>query len=78
MKALARAHYVPAFARLGPYPTSALDSLAYSRRKLFEYLGHASGLMPISRSFDHLAARTLPPEIAAALDLNAPELVKTF
>ena len=45
---LTRAHYVPAFARLGPYPTSALDSLAYSRRELFEYWGHAACLMPIS------------------------------
>jgi uncharacterized protein len=45
---LARAHYVPAFARLGPYPISALDSLAYSRRELFEYWGHAACLMPIS------------------------------
>ena len=45
---LARAHYVPAFARLGPYPVSALDSLAYSKRELFEYWGHAACLMPIS------------------------------
>src|SRR5262249_54113725 len=45
---LARAHYVPAFARLGPYPISALDSLAYSKRELFEYWGHAACLMPIS------------------------------
>ncbi|HKX33472.1 MAG TPA: crosslink repair DNA glycosylase YcaQ family protein [Blastocatellia bacterium] len=45
---LVRAHYLPAFARLGPYPTDALDSLAYSRRELFEYWGHAACLMPIS------------------------------
>jgi len=45
---LARAHYVPAFARLGPYPMDALDSLAYARRELFEYWGHAACLMPIS------------------------------
>src|SRR5262249_41552609 len=45
---LARAHYVPAFARLGPYPMSALDSLAYSKRELFEYWGHAACLMPIA------------------------------
>jgi len=44
---LTRAHYVPAFARLGPYPISALDSLAYSKRELFEYWGHAACLMPI-------------------------------
>src|SRR6266704_1447488 len=45
---LARAHYVPAFARLGPYPMDALDSLAYRTRDLFEYWGHAACLLPIS------------------------------
>jgi uncharacterized protein YcaQ len=45
---LARAHYVPAFARLGPYPTDALDALAYRRRELFEYWGHEACLLPIS------------------------------
>jgi uncharacterized protein len=45
---LARAHYVPAFARLGPYPVAALDALAYHKRELFEYWGHAACLLPIS------------------------------
>ncbi len=45
---LARAHYVPAFARLGPYPMAALDKLAYGTRELFEYWGHAACLMPIA------------------------------
>lgn len=45
---LARAHYVPAFARLGPYPMKALDTLAYRKRELFEYWGHAACLLPIS------------------------------
>lgn len=45
---LARAHYVPAFARLGPYPVAALDSLAYEKRELFEYWGHAACLLPMS------------------------------
>jgi uncharacterized protein YcaQ len=44
---LARAHYVPAFARLGPYPMKALDALAYGQRELFEYWGHAACLLPI-------------------------------
>ncbi len=48
MNVLARAHYVPAFARLGPYPMQALDSLAYRDRELFEYWGHAACLLPIS------------------------------
>jgi uncharacterized protein YcaQ len=45
---LVRAHYVPAFARLGAYSMNALDSLAYRRRELFEYWGHAACLLPIS------------------------------
>lgn len=45
---LVRAHYVPAFARLGPYPVETLDALAYERRELFEYWGHAACLMPVS------------------------------
>jgi uncharacterized protein len=43
-----RAHYVPAFARLGPYSTDALDALTYQKRELFEYWGHAACLLPIS------------------------------
>ena len=45
---LARAHYVPAFARLGPYPMAVLDALAYRKRELFEYWGHAACLLPVS------------------------------
>ncbi|MBV8810186.1 MAG: YcaQ family DNA glycosylase [Acidobacteriaceae bacterium] len=45
---LVRAHYVPAFARLGRYRIEALDSLAYDKRELFEYWGHEACLMPIS------------------------------
>jgi uncharacterized protein len=45
---LVRAHYMPAFARLGPYPMDALDTLTYRRHELFEYWGHAACLMPIS------------------------------
>lgn len=45
---LTHAHYVPAFARLGAYPSDALDSLAYRKRELFEYWGHAACLLPIS------------------------------
>lgn len=45
---LVRAHYVPAFARLGPYPTATLDALAYRKRELFEFWGHEASLMPLS------------------------------
>ena len=43
-----RAHYVPAFARLGRYRTESLDTLAYQKRELFEYWGHEASLMPLS------------------------------
>jgi uncharacterized protein YcaQ len=45
---LVRAHYVPAFARLGAYPMAALDTLTYRRRELFEFWGHAACLLPMS------------------------------
>jgi hypothetical protein len=43
-----RAHYAPAFARLGPYDTALLDNEAWGRRpSLFEYWGHVASLMPV-------------------------------
>jgi len=45
---LVRAHYVPAYARLGSYRTDALDTLAYRKRELFEYWGHEACLLPVS------------------------------
>ena len=48
MNVLVRAHYVPAFARLGPYPMDALDTLVHRKRELFEYWGHAACLLPLS------------------------------
>ena len=45
---LVRAHYVPAFARLGPYRMESLDRLAYRNRELFEYWGHEACLLPVS------------------------------
>jgi uncharacterized protein YcaQ len=33
---------------LGPYPVEALDALAYRKRALFEYWGHAACLMPVA------------------------------
>jgi len=45
---VARAHYVPAFARLGPYRADTIDTLAYAKRELFEYWGHAACLLPVS------------------------------
>jgi uncharacterized protein YcaQ len=44
----ARAHYVPPFARLGPYPMSLLEQEAWGKRpSLFEYWAHAACLIPV-------------------------------
>ena len=45
---LARAHYLPLFSRLGPYPTERLDAGAWGRKRwLFEYWAHQASLVPV-------------------------------
>jgi uncharacterized protein YcaQ len=44
----ARAHQLPAFSRLGPWPVGLLDDLAFGRRELFEYWGHEASYLPMS------------------------------
>jgi uncharacterized protein YcaQ len=55
---LSRAHYLPFFSRLGPYPRETLDDLAYhgpgaagegpdEKRELFEYWAHEASLVPV-------------------------------
>jgi uncharacterized protein len=54
---LSRAHYVPAFSRLGPYPKAELDRLCAGRRRgLFEYWAHEASFLPV-RLHPHLRWR---------------------
>jgi uncharacterized protein len=47
---LVRAHFMPIFSRLGPYPVTLLDKLSSRghRRAFFEYWGHGASLIPLS------------------------------
>lgn len=57
---IARAHYLPFFARLGPYDRSALDRWLWRSGELFEYWIHEASLAPIDR-WPHVAYRMRRP-----------------
>ena len=47
---VARAHEMPLFSRLGPYPTQTLYRMAYGTpRELFEYWAHEASYLPLDR-----------------------------
>ncbi|MCE1175172.1 MAG: winged helix DNA-binding domain-containing protein [Propionibacteriales bacterium] len=75
-----RAHYMPAFARLGAYDRSLVDALtSASPRRGYEYWGHAACILdvelePALRWRTH-ASRAKPWKDAAALLAAKPELI---
>ncbi len=44
---LTRAHYLPAFSRLGPYDRAAFDRYTVGSGEVFEYWAHVASLLPI-------------------------------
>jgi len=46
---VSRAHYLPAYSRLGAYPRDLLEDIAWSKKRLlFEYWAHEASLLPMS------------------------------
>ena len=48
VSAVVRAHYMPLYSRLGPYPLSLLDNAAVTRKRaVFEYWAHEASFLPV-------------------------------
>lgn len=48
VSAVVRAHYMPLYSRLGPYPLALLDNAAASRKRaVFEYWAHEASYLPV-------------------------------
>ena len=48
VSAVVRAHYMPLYSRLGPYPLALLDNAALTRKRtLFEYWAHEASFLPV-------------------------------
>lgn len=71
---LTRAHYLPAFSRLGQYDARLLEEEAWGKRpSLFEYWGHVASLMPLSR---HPLLRWRMAEMRAARGRHSRRFVR--
>ncbi|RRI06861.1 winged helix-turn-helix domain-containing protein [Mesorhizobium tamadayense] len=48
VSAVVRAHYMPLYSRLGPYPLALLDNAALTRKRaVFEYWAHEASFLPV-------------------------------
>jgi len=48
VSAVVRAHYMPLYSRLGPYPLELLDNAAVTRKRaVFEYWAHEASFLPV-------------------------------
>ena len=66
---LARAHYLPFFSRLGPYPRERLDRYLWKDREAFEYVGHAASVMPM-RIYPLMRHRMRPRDWSALEEME--------
>jgi uncharacterized protein YcaQ len=76
---VSRAHYLPAFSRLGSYTRAALDDLTARRHAVFEYWAHEASFLPV-RLQPHLRWRMAAAEEHAwnnmvALQRERPDYV---